>query len=134
MVSEEILRGLDAGYEYLRSVRDALMPLSPTGWLPVLTVETSEEQALYRELSPSLGNGEASCLAVAIARELMLGSDDLAVRKAAKARDVRLTGTVGILIRLVREDRLSLEDANAILARMIALRYRSPVESLDDLL
>jgi predicted nucleic acid-binding protein len=45
-----------------------------------------------------------------------------------------LTGTLGILIRLVREGYLALPDANTILARMISLRYRSPVERLDELI
>jgi predicted nucleic acid-binding protein len=52
----------------------------------------------------------------------------------AAKRDVRLTGTIGILVRLVREDRLSLVEANAILAQMIKLRYRSPVERVDNLI
>jgi predicted nucleic acid-binding protein len=134
MVLEEILRGLDAGYEYLRSARDAMVSPSPAGWLPILAIETAEEQALYGELSPALGAGEASCVAAAITRGLTLASDDLAARRMAAKRDVRLTGTIGILVRLVREDRLSLVEANAILAQMIKLRYRSPVERVDNLI
>ncbi len=132
MVMEEVLRGLDAGYEYLRSVRDALSSLSVVGWLPMLAVQTPQEQALYSELPLALGPGEASCLVMAITRGLTLASDDLAARRVATERGVRLTGTLGILIRLVREDHLALTDANAILARMIALRYRSPIERLDE--
>jgi predicted nucleic acid-binding protein len=134
MVMEEILRGLDAGYEYLQSVREALSPLSDAGWLPMLTDQTPQEQALHSELPLALGPGEASCLVMAITRGLILATDDLAVRRAASERGVRLTGTLGILIRLVREGYLALPDANTILARMISLRYRSPVERLDELI
>lgn len=134
MVLEEILRGLNAGYEYLCSARDAMVLPSPAGWLPILAMETAEEQALYGELSPALGAGEASCVAAAITRHLTLASDDLAARRTAAKRDVKLTGTIGILVRLVREDRLPLGEANAILAQMIKLHYRSPVERLDNLI
>jgi len=134
MVLDEIRGGLDAGYEFLQSARDALAIPGSSGWLPVLGMESSGEQTLYGELSPSLGAGEASCLAVAITRELTLASDDLAARRVAIGRAVNLTGTLGILIRLVRESRLSFAEANAILARMIALRYRSPIGSLDGLI
>lgn len=134
MVVEEIQRGLNAGYEHLQSAVEALTPLWATGWLPVFALESAEEQALYVELSPALGAGEASCLAVAIRRGLTLASDDLAARKMARERGVRLTGTIGILVRLVREGHLSLAAANSVLEQMITLRYRTPVESLDDLI
>jgi predicted nucleic acid-binding protein len=89
---------------------------------------------MYVELSSSLGLGEASCLSVAISRGFVLATDDLAARREAAKRGVRLTGTLGVLIRLVREGHLSLTAANDILRQMIAWRYRSPVTSLDDLL
>jgi predicted nucleic acid-binding protein len=47
---------------------------------------------------------------------------------------VPLTGTVGILIALVRRQRLLLDEANQILAVMIQRRYRAPVDRLDDLI
>ena len=45
-----------------------------------------------------------------------------------------LTGTVGILLALVRDGSLPLTEANAILAEMIERRYRSPVDRLDELI
>jgi predicted nucleic acid-binding protein len=131
MVVAEIEEGLAAGYEHLRSVRAA--SLDPKGWLSVLTLETPRAQALYIELTSSLGAGEAFCLALAYTRDLILATDDLAARRKAGTLHIRLTGTLGILIRSVRENALTLEQANRILARMISLRYRSPVSRLDDL-
>jgi predicted nucleic acid-binding protein len=133
MVADEIQRGLYAGYQHLQSVQEVLNPPHPTGWLRILPLESAEEQALYIELITSFGAGEASCLAVASTRGFVLATDDLAARRAATRRNVRLTGTVGILIRLVREGHLPLAEANNLLAQMIALHYRSPVERLDDL-
>lgn len=103
------------------------------GWLPVLALESDAEKQLYAELFPLLDPGEAACLTAAIAREFVLASDDWAARQVATGRKVRLTGTIGILVRAVRDGHISLGAANGILARMIALRYRSPVETLDDL-
>jgi predicted nucleic acid-binding protein len=134
MVAEEIQRGLASGYAQLQIVLDILSPLQPAGWLPVLSLEFATEQALYMELTASLGPGEAGCLALAIARKLTLASDDLAARRQAAQRGVPLTGTIGILIRLVREGHVPLVVANRILFQMIALDYRSPVEKLDTLI
>ncbi|MFQ5595324.1 MAG: hypothetical protein ACE5HA_14350 [Anaerolineae bacterium] len=133
MVVQEVQNGLHAGYQHLQSVEEVLNPPHPTGWLHVLALESAEEQDLYIELSSSLGPGEAACLAVAITHGLTLATDDLAVRRRAAERKVQLTGTVGILIRLVREGHLSLTTGNSILTQMIDLRYRAPVEKLDDL-
>jgi predicted nucleic acid-binding protein len=69
-----------------------------------------------------------------MSRGLVFVSDDLAARQLAHERDVRLTGTVGILLALVRDGSLSLAEANAILAEMIERRYRAPVNRLDELI
>ena len=134
MVVEELHQGLYAGYHQLQSVEQILTPLHSTGWLPVLSLELAEEKKLYAQLSPPLASGEASCLALALTRGLVLGSDDLAARRMARERNVHLTGTIGILIRAVREGHWTLFKANAILAQMIALRYHAPVVKLDDLI
>ena len=134
MVAEEIQRGLASGYTQLQVALDALSPMQPTGWLPVVPLESAPEQELYLDLTATLDPGEAACLALAVARKLTLASDDLAARRQAAQRGVPLTGTIGILIRLVREGHVPLASANLILAQMITLDYRSPVESLDTLI
>jgi predicted nucleic acid-binding protein len=134
MVVEELQQGLYAGYHQLQSVEQILTPFHTAGWLPVLSLERAEEKRLYAQLSPPLASGEASCLAIAITREFVLGSDDLAARRMATGRNVHLTGTIGILIRAVREGYCALPKANDMLAQMIAQRYRAPVARLDDLI
>lgn len=54
----------------------------------------------------------------------------MAARRLATERGVPLTGTLGILIALVRHETLALAQANAMLRR----RYRSPVDRLDGLI
>lgn len=108
--------------------------MAPGGWLRVLVPDSAAEQRLRAEFDLVLGPGEASSLALASSRGLALVSDDLAARRLAEEREVPLTGTLGILITLVRDGTLTLAEANDLLATMIERRYRSPVERLDELI
>jgi predicted nucleic acid-binding protein len=133
-VSDELRRGLQAGYGYLESALRQIQSISPDGWLRIVSPESAAEHRLRGEFDLLLDSGEASCLALAISRGLILVTDDLAARQLAHEKDVPLTGTVGILLALVRDGLLALPEANAMLAKMIERRYRSPVERLDELL
>jgi predicted nucleic acid-binding protein len=99
-----------------------------------VTPESAAEHQLRGEFNLLLDPGEASCLALSISRGLILVTDDLAARQLAQDRDVLVTGTIGILLALVRHGLLSLTESNAILAEMIEKRYRSPVDHLDELI
>lgn len=132
-VIAELREGLKAGYGHLRSALEQIESVEPSGWIAVMSPRSPEEHRLRLEFDRSLGAGEASCLALAVSRRLVLVTDDLAARRLAEERGVRLTGTLGILIALVREDVLTLDQANGMLATMIEQRYRSPVDRLDDL-
>jgi predicted nucleic acid-binding protein len=133
-VSDEVRGGLQAGYGYLESVLQQIQAISPGGWLRIAAPESVAEHQLRAEFALLLDPGEASCLALAVSRGLVLVTDDLAARQLAQERDALLTGTVGILLTLVRDGSLPLTEANAILAKMIERRYRSPVDHLDDLI
>ena len=133
-VSDELRRGLQAGYGYLENVLQQIQSISPSGWLRIVAPESPAEHQLRGEFDLLLDPGEASCLALAISRGLILVTDDLAARQLAQERDVPLTGTVGILLALVCDRVLSLTEANAILAQMIERRYRSPVDRLDEVI
>jgi predicted nucleic acid-binding protein len=133
-VSDELRRGFQAGYGYLEDALQQVQAISPGGWLRILAPESEPEHQLRGEFDLLLDPGEASCLALAISRGLILVTDDLAARQLAQERDVPLTGTVGILLALVRDRVLSLTEANGILAKMIERRYRSPVDRLDELI
>ena len=133
-VSDELRRGFQAGYGYLEDALQQIQSINPGGWLRIAAPESAAEHQLRAESDLLLDPGEASCLALAISRGLILATDDLAARQLAQERDVLLTGTVGILIAMVRDGSLSLTKANAILAEMIGLRYRSPVDRLYELI
>lgn len=133
-VSDELRKGLQAGYTYLEAALKQIEGMAPGGWLRVLVPDSAAEQRLRAEFDLVLGPGEASSLALASSRGLALVSDDLAARRLAEEREVPLTGTLGILITLVRDGTLTLAEANDLLATMIERRYRSPVERLDELI
>jgi predicted nucleic acid-binding protein len=119
--------------EYQSAVSSGLMSSRAWADLPSFAL-TEEETDLAASFSMRLGAGERSCLAAAIYRRGLLASDDLDARRAAQQQNVPLTGTVGILAGCVRRGYLSREEANDLLAEMIALGYHSPFDSLDPLL
>jgi predicted nucleic acid-binding protein len=133
-VGDELRRGFHVGYAYLEAAWQQLETVSPSGWLRVLSPESSAEHSLRAEFDELLDPGEASCLTLAISRQLTFVTDDLAARRLARARKVLLTGTLGILVALVRSNALLLPEANEILAAMIQRRYHSPVDRLDGLI
>ncbi|MBI4674283.1 MAG: DUF3368 domain-containing protein [Chloroflexi bacterium] len=127
-VVSEISDGVQAGYSHLNALETSL--LGENSPLQIVSLEP-KELVTFRELRLRLHAGEASCLAIALHRHYVLGTDDLAARKLAKAKGVDVIGTVGALI-LARKIGLSLAEANSILQEMIDTGYRSPVKQLDE--
>ena len=119
--------------EYAAGAASGLLPADAWVGLPLVTL-TESEATFAASLSPRLGAGERTCLSVAFHRRGLLASDDWDARRAARQHGVPQTGTVGILVLCVQRGYLSRDQANALLAEMIALGYRSPVASLDPLL
>jgi predicted nucleic acid-binding protein len=119
--------------EYGRAVANGLLPDGLWSRLTLVTL-TEQESRFAAELSARLGAGERTCLAVALYRHGLLASDDLDARRMAQRYDIPMTGTVGILARCVRRGCLAREQADHLLAEMIALGYRSPVTDLGEFL
>ncbi len=118
--------------EYEDAARAGLLP--PHAWTDLPVVElTTQEVAMSKTFSRRLGRGERSCLAVAHLRGGLFASDDADARAAARRLGIRVTGTLGILALTVRRELLTLAQANALLADMVAAGYRSPMERLDTL-
>lgn len=130
-VTDELRRGVKAGYAYLESVIQRIETISAEGWLRIIVPSSPDEHRLRSEFDQSLDPGEASCLALAVSRRMTFVTDDLTSRRLAEKRKVPLSGTLGILIALVRTNTLSLKAANDILEKMIQRKYRAPVDRLD---
>jgi predicted nucleic acid-binding protein len=126
-VAAENIKGILKGYKELSRIKDAIRDK----WLKEIILNTPEEKALFETLSVSLGFGEASSIAAAKARGFIFACDDRVARKEASLLGVRLTGTVGILIKAVRKRIIVREKANELLNRMIAHGFYSPISSID---
>lgn len=122
----EVLRGIQSGHHELGRIMGSVRD----GWLEEVNLSLGAEKEIFQELSLSLGLGEASSLAVAMARKWVFASDDRAARYAAQARAIRLTGTIGILITASRKGLISEKRADDLLSAMIRHGFYAPVHSL----
>ncbi len=121
-VTDELRAGFEAGYDHLGRAIDAT---------DVIAVEEKPDSDVLDELD----RGESYALSAAQKRSGTLATDDLPARELATRRGIELTGSVGLLVRLVLRDELSVSEADTILERWIVdARYRSPVESISEVL
>ncbi len=81
-----------------------------------------------------LAAGESSCLAIAMHRKYDLLSDDTAVRKIALQEGIRLSGSIGVLLELIRQEKISIQTGNTILKGFIDCGYFYPADRLDEFL
>jgi hypothetical protein len=70
---------------------------------------------------------------VAAQRNGRILTDDRDARKLAAQLKIPVSGTLGILLRLVQIDALMLFEANEMLGQMVSKGYRSPVQKLEEL-
>ena len=120
-VISELRAGVEDGYEFLERATSAI---------DVVDVESE-----FSDLPTDLDPGETHALHVAREHDGTLATDDLAARGAARTLGMPLTGSVGILVRLVLRDDLTVDEADATLSRWInEVQYHSPVESIREVL
>jgi len=129
LVSAEILTGIQQGHKNLREIQQAIAD----GWLQEISLKSAEEKSLYQTLSVSLGHGEASSMALAKYRGFLFACDDRAARRESGLLSVKLTGTLGILKKAIRNQIINLEEGHRILTKMIKAGFYSPVKSLDEI-
>ncbi|MBK5275113.1 MAG: DUF3368 domain-containing protein [Desulfuromonadales bacterium] len=122
-VVAEVLRGFRQGHTGL----EPLVQLLSDGWPRQDDLSTPAERRLYARISVSLGDGESSCLALAARRGYVFACDDRLARSEAVRLGIPLTGTVGILIKAVRNGVIDLRKANAVLKQMIAAGFYAPM-------
>ena len=108
------------------------MPDLDWSWLPVWTLEDAETPH-YQQFLRRLNAGEAACLAMAVHRGCRIVTDDRDAREYAYRLRIPLSGTLGVLVRLIDIGALGLKEADVLLSRMISTGYRSPVNSLQEL-
>jgi predicted nucleic acid-binding protein len=114
-------------------VKIGKIPACDWDWLGRVAL-TSQEQVQFEAFHEYLGEGEASCLAVARERGFRLATDDKDARRLARQLGVSLTGSVGILAILVKQGELTLVQGDRLLQGMVAAGYRAPLTTLEELL
>ena len=119
--------------EYQNGVSLGRVPAQAWSELPIVSLSETE-LSLAVSLSPRLGAGERTCLAVVYERHGLFVSDDLDARLSAQRIGLRITGTLGVLALSVKRKLLSRKAANDTLTTMIASGYRSPLDRIDSLL
>jgi predicted nucleic acid-binding protein len=130
--SSRLVTSQQAFDELQAGMRLGKLPNLDWSWLPVWTLE-EEEVPYYHRLLSRLNAGEAACLAMALIRKCRILTDDRDAREFARHLKIPLSGTLGVLVRLIDLGVLNLEDTDALLSQMMTAGYRSPVASLRDL-
>jgi predicted nucleic acid-binding protein len=133
-VYEEVLDGLEEGYDFYTAIDQQTYPFAKEGWIELVSMAGEEELRFFRSLPRHLDKGEASCLAIARHREWAFLSDDKLARKSAHAWKIVLSGTLGVLVQAVKRGLLTAEAGDQLLQEMIARGYRSPFNTLQSLL
>lgn len=92
------------------------------GWLKVVDNEdlTGEERATMAKVPTSLGDADASLIAICVHRNLGLLTVDEKLAKEARARGVEVRGVWELLAEAVARGLLTPEEANAVLDDMEA--------------
>ena len=116
--------------EYEVGIRTAGLPTLV--WKQVTALRlTDHEQAIAAKMSRKLGQGESTCLAIALIRGAIVATDDKLARRTAANHGIRCIGTVGILRSCIQQGLLSQSKAQIKLEEMIAAGYYSPILNLE---
>lgn len=128
-VRAEIADGIASGFGELSVVDDLIYAGTISLAKPI---ETTVERKSYLECLRTLSAGESSCIVCAVSRGGIVVTDDYAARKHCQARELAVTGTIGILRRLYQEGVITQQLADEKLAAMMAAGFYSPIRSFKD--
>jgi predicted nucleic acid-binding protein len=109
------------------------LPPCDWSWISVLHLGETERET-YERLRVRLNAGEAACLALAVSQGYRVFTDDRDAREMAMQMQVPVSGTLGVLVRLIDQEHISLQEADDLLNRMVAVGYRSPISSLSEII
>jgi predicted nucleic acid-binding protein len=124
---------LEAWQEFQAGVMIGKLPKDVWNGLALIAL-TADEHEISKRLSMILGPGERTCIAAAKHRNGLFVTDDRKARQVALELGIKITGTLGILVVAAERAKITLEEANDLLAAMIENGYRSPVNELGSLL
>lgn len=124
-VRDELRRGVKAGHHYLKRSTDAIGE-------GIELVDPEEYPPFHKG---ELDVGERESLAVAVAEDGVLATDDLAAREIARIHGHPITGSIGVLVFGIEKGRIDVETADRWLTTWLAKRsFHSPVDSVREVL
>ncbi|ELY88605.1 hypothetical protein [Natrinema altunense] len=127
----ELQRGIENGYPYLENALEAIR----TGQIPLEKSVTEQLEQAYPTIRDQLDPGEAEAFVVADRTDGTLVTDDGAARNPASTYEINLTGSIGLLVRGVVRDNLTVETADSWFTTWVdECDYYAPVESVSDVL
>lgn len=125
-VQTELEHGIAEGYTFLKRADAALDEEIPVVDLPTPVPE---------EIATALDPGEAEAIHVAQSGGGTLVSDNRDARTLAETEELPVTGSLGVLVRGIKQDELDVETADSWLKHwQQEHEYYSPVESVSELL
>ena len=133
-VYAEIQDGLAEGYAFYAGIELHMSPFTTKGWLHLTSLQDDEEFRILNNMPAGLHRGEVSCLAVALRRGMAFLTDDARARAAAHGLHILVSGTLGVLVSAVKQKLLTPDTADSLLTQMIQAGYRSPHDTLLELL
>ena len=126
-VRGELEQGREVGYAYLEHALDVL----ESGRIGIAETAPEQLQQNYREVQTRLDPGEAEALVAAHTADGTLVTDDGPARALATEYNIALTGSIGLLVRGVVLEELTVETADEWLTTWIEERnYYAPVDSV----
>lgn len=126
-VRTELKQGREVGYAYLEHALDVL----ESGRIGIAETAPEQLQQDYPEVQTRLDPGEAEALVAAHTAGGTLVTDDGPARTLAADYDIALTGSIGLLVRGVVLEELTVEKADEWLTTWIEERnYYAPVDSV----
>jgi predicted nucleic acid-binding protein len=126
-VRTELKQGREVGYAYLEHALDVL----ESGRIGIAETAPEQLQQDYSEVQTRLDPGEAEALVAAHTAGGTLVTDDGPARTLATDYDIALTGSIGLLVRGVVLEELTVERADEWLTTWIEERnYYAPVDSV----
>jgi len=121
------LRAGVASYSHLQHALDHL-----GDGIPVVEIDESTAEVV-RELESRLDPEEAEAFAVAETCDGTLVTDDGPARTLARNADIPVTGSIGVLIRVVEDERIEASTADSWLKQWIdETDYRAPSREFSD--
>ncbi len=130
-VLDEVIKAVEAGHTFqLRTLK----AIEKASWVHVVSLYP-EMIIAYTELTRKAGRGEASSIAYCLGKKnRFFLTDDKRARKIATQNEIKVGGSLTILLRAVEGRIFGMDEGNRILSDFIKKGYRSPIANLGEAL